>query len=295
MIASCPRPTAAVLVGCLALASPVARGQSDRAEPPRGLVAEARRQIAEGRRLYAELDFAAAVDALRRALSVPGLAEAERLEAYELLGSAYVALDQEAQAREAFLAMLAIDPYHVVREPSGSPKITRLVEQLRRQVAPDAALDPDVVLRPRLPRRAREGHDVLVRFEVVGPRRPASVRLWLRGVEEMHYARIDAEPDETGAFVARIPSRRAPDELELYAEARDEAGRLLTRAGEPYAPLSLRIVPSTRDEPATPFQRWWFWAAIAGVLGAGAAAVVLASPRERAAAGDLPPGRVQLP
>ena len=100
------------------------------------------RHLEEGRRLYRDLDFTGCVSAMNEALAVPGAHPAQRLEAYEILGAAYVVLDRPQNAEQAFREMFRLDPYHVVREPSGSPKIEQFVEELRARLVPDAALDP---------------------------------------------------------------------------------------------------------------------------------------------------------
>jgi len=257
---------------------------------------EAARLVDDARRQYQELDFTGAVETLHRALAVPGAADAVRLEAYEYLGSSYVVLERETEARQAFEQMLRLDPYHVLREPTGSPKIRQFAENIRRQVAPDAALDPDTQLRAQLPRAGRVGRPTRVRFDVEGPGAVVAVTVYVRSAEDEHWTRLRAAPDDN-AFAVEIPARTQADELEIYAEGRDERGRVVTRSGEPLAPLSvpIRIERGGGDEPAL-ITRWWFWTAVA----AAAAAIVVVgivaiSQGQSAPTGTLPPGRVELP
>jgi len=257
---------------------------------------EASDQLSEGRRRYGDLDFAGAVEALRRALAVSGTSEALRLEAYEYLGASYLVLEQRSDARAAFLEMLAIDPYHALREPTGSPKIATFVARLRAEVAPDAALDPDVRIACELPRAGRVGSALRVIVRTAGGAAVASVRVRVRGQTDETWETIEAEPD--GArFVATIPARAASDLLELYAEARDERGRLLARAGAPSAPLSIEIRATVGAPRATAlYERWWFWTAVGVVVvGASIGVGLAATSGERAPPGTLAPGRVELP
>ena len=245
--------------------------------------------------MYTELDVAGSIEAMRRALAVPGIPDALRLEALEYIGSSYVVIERPEEARAAFLEMLELDPYHVVREPSGSPKIASFVAEVRATVVDDAALDPNVRLRPQLPRAGRVGRETPVRFDVEGPASVEQVTVYVRGVGEPGFQPVEAQRED-GGFVARIPERDAPDELELYAQGRDAQGRVVTRAGEPLAPLSLSIHPS--GEPvgsASVLEQWWFWTAVGAVLVGGTIAAIALGGGEEAPAGTLPPGRVQLP
>jgi hypothetical protein len=210
-----------------------------------------------------------------------------------------VVLEQEDQAREAFLEMFAIDPYHVVREPSGSPKIARFVARIRSEAVPDAALDARVQLRAQLPRGGRVGRATRVRFRVTGPPRVARVQVFVRGVGDEDWETVEAERSE-GGFVAELPARSAPDELALYAEGRDTRDRVISRAGEPFAPLGLEIIPGS-DGPTTGgtggsiLGEWWFWTGI-GVVVVGAVIIgIAATPAANAPEGSLPPGRIELP
>ena len=278
---------------CLALALTPAIARAQEESETASAEAEGARHVADGRRLYAELDFPGSVDAMRRALAVPGLPDALRLEAFEYLGSAYVVLEQTEQARRAFLSMLELDPYHTVREPSGSPKIARFVEELRATVVEDAALDREARLRPVLPAAGRAGSPTPVQFEAeVGD--IASVSVFVRGTGDHAYERLETERDGR-VYGTEIPARSDPDELELYAEARDPQRRVVTRAGEPLAPLLLPIRPAGRDSGGDFFTQWWFWVGIGVLVAASVAIGLAASAGDNAPSGTLAPGRVELP
>lgn len=280
-----------------ALAASIVAAAPRAAHAQGGAAAEAERYLDEGRRLYRELDFSGAVEALRRALAVPGAPASVRIQAFEYLGSSYVVLENESEAREAFREMMEIDPYHVVREPSGSPKIARFVAAVRREMAPDAALDPDNELEADLPRAGRVGRATRVRFRVRGPAGVTRIEVHYRGVGEREWSSIESDDPSDGEFELEIPERSSADELELYADARDERNRLVARAGEPLFPLNLPIRASgaTNGGGTNVLEQWWFWATVAGIAaGAFAVGLILASP-EQAPAGTLPPGRVELP
>jgi hypothetical protein len=280
--------TRTLLVALLVL-SIAAHASAQVSQPARS---EAERLVDDARRLYTELEFVGAVDAAQRALAAPDAREIDRAAALETLGSALIVLDREARAREAFEALFRIDPYWVVTEPSGSPRIRRFVESVRGRVVPDAALDPDVSLRLDLPRAAHSGRSTRVRIELAGrSAEGARVRVIARGDGELEWQTIDASRDGDARFAADLPAHGAAEEIELYAELRDAEGRVVARAGGPLAPYRLPV--RAGEGSGSLLDEWWLWAAIGGavvVIGAGIAIGVAASGNERAPEGTLPPG-----
>lgn len=254
---------------------------------------EASRLVDEARRLYAELDFAGAIEAAQRALETPGLTDAVRASALETLASALVVLDRGAAAQEAFSALFRLDPYWAVRERS--PRVQRFAESVRSSIVHDAALDPDVVLRLDVPRTARTGRAIAVRVAVDGGD-AARVRLHVRDEGEIAWTQVEARRQSATEFAVEIPARNQPEEIELYAEARDAQDRVIARSGGPLVPRRLAVRASGEERSAA--EDPWLWVAI----GAGAVAIGIAvaigvavSGPERAPAGTLPPGRVELP
>lgn len=256
--------------------------------------AEVAHLVEEGRAHYRELEYLDAIDVLRRALASETATDAQRAEALEVLGATYVILDRDREARETFEELFAIDPYHPVREPTGSPKIARFVARVRAELVPDAALDPEVTLRAELPRAGRVGEDLRVRLRVSSPGAIARVRLFVRGADAPAFVGLDAAPEGDALFLAVIPARPRSDELELYAMGRDDAERVVARAGSPLSPL---VLPVSLPEDAPLVEQWWLWTAVGGGI---ALAVVLGvalgvSSGQAAPSGTLPPGRVELP
>ena len=280
--------TRAVALVSLLLVASVARAQD------RSLELDARALLDEARRQYAELDFVACVETLNRALATPGLPDGFRAEALETLGAAYVVLDRQAPAREAFESLFRIDPYYTVREPSGSPRIARFVETVRARVVPDAALDPDTSVSLDLPRSARVGRPVHASVRTSGPIEVTRVTVLVRGEEEVEWTELEAAR-AAGVFTVEIPARTSTEELTLYAIARDAEGRVIARAAGPLTPLTLPV--RERDEGGgSILEEWWLWALVgAAVVGAGVSIGVAASGPGQAPPGTLPPGRVELP
>ena len=274
-----------------------ARGDAepDSAESPgptRSAPEEAERHLGEGRALYLQLDFPAAIESMSRVLALSGATEAQRLEAYEYLGASYLVMGREAPAREAFEQMLRIDPYHALREPSGSPKIRAFVEELRAERVPDAALDPELELVVGVPEAARAGDTVSVEVRARGAE-VASVRVRHRSDEEREWSATELAPRGEGRFEGAVPTPTTTGRMLLFAEARDGDRRVVGRAGEPHWPLEVDV----RDELPKPLVRqWWLWTVVGvAVVGLGVGLGVGLSRPEQAPSGTLPPGRVELP
>ena len=265
------------------------------ATSPSSVTSLAERHLEAARRLYRELDFSAAVSAADEALAVPGVSASQRLEAHELRGAALVVLERDAEATAAFEAMLRLDPYHRVREPSGSPKIARFVEALRRRVVPDARLGEGTRIYAELPEEVRRDGSAPVRVDVECEHdpcpRPSQVQIFARSTESTRYEAHALDGDGT-RFDGEVPVPSELGRLALYAEARDAQGHVLARAGEPLAPLFVEV--SERGSRRT-LRRWAITVSALVVVAAGAVALSVALGQERSAPGTLDPGRVELP
>ncbi len=270
------------------------------AAPALAQTEDAQALLERGRRLYADLEYQEAESVLTRALATPGLPDAFRVQVLETLGFVQVVEDQEPAARSSFERLFAIDPYYVVREPSGSPRVTEIVEAVRSRVVPDAAIDPDAEIRVDLPQAARASAATEVRLAVSSP---AIVRLVIevRGDHDVAYRAQDVAV-AGGSVVASIDPVADATELEIYVEGRDARGRLVTRRGSPLLPLRLPVRGETSSGGGggggSVFEEWWFWTIVGAVVVGTAVGVgvgVGTSGTTQAPTGTLPPGRVVLP
>lgn len=259
---------------------------------------DAQTLLEQGRRLYADLEYQEAESALTRALATPGLPDAFRVQVLETLGFVQVVEDQEPAARNSFERLFEIDPYYVVREPSGSPRVTEIVESVRARVVPDAAIDPDARIRVELPSAARASAPTEVHLAVSSPTIVLLV-IRMRGDHEVAWHAQEVAV-AGGSVIASLAPIADATELEIYVEGRDARGHLVTREASALLPLHLPV----RGEPAggggggSIFEEWWFWT-IVGVVVVGTAVGVGVgvgtSGTTQAPMGTLPPGRVLLP
>lgn len=284
------------IVACIAAAGLVAPAgaRAQRAS------SEARALLDVGRTHYADLDYAEAVEALTQALRMGERDEAFRAEVLETLAFTYLVLERDEAARDALRQLFALDPYYVVREPSGSPRVARFVESVRGTLVADAAIDPELSLRVELPRSARA--DRSVEIAITGPAPISRLAVVYRSDTSASWERVEAAPTaERARFLATLPALGDATEVSLYVEARDARGRLVARDAGPLAPRTLEVLSPERprggegggDLASEP----WLWIVIgAVVVGAGVGiGLGVGLSDQGIPTGTLPPGTIQLP
>ncbi len=267
--------------------------------------AQARALLDAGRTQYAELEYGEAVESLTSALRLVDRGggsrdEGFRAEVLETLAFTYFVMEREEAARETLGQLFQLDPYYVVREPSGSPRVSRFVESVRNGTVRDAAIDPEIAVRTELPRAARADVSVEVAITVASP--VTRVALLYRTDTSASWQRVEAAPTaERARYVAVLPALGEASEVDLYVEGRDARGRVVARDAGPLAPRRLEVTAPDRrgrdrgggDVTSEP----WFWIVIgAVVIGAGVGiGVGVAVSDPGIPTGTLTPGVVQLP
>ncbi len=266
---------AAALVALL-----LASGASGRAGAADDRVEQADRLITE------ELRYKSGITLLERTLRDPDLTDADRIEAYRLLGVAYIARDKPQSAEAAFEALLALDPSYDL-DPRLSPKIREVFERARSSVAPRIR---DVTALP-------EGRRVVVSARVEDPRGAlVGVDLYARSGDAFERHLMTRTEDRVEAVVEVPDLTRL--RLDYYLVGRGEDADLATVA-DATSPLSVIVTrpappltaPPPTAEPKPIYATWWFWTA-AGVVVVGAViggVVIASSGGERELPGTLPP------
>ena len=132
--------------------------------------------------------FDEAIGVLNPCLQQDRFDEAEREQAYLLLGRAYFAKDLEEQAREVIAELLRLVPDYEPDPVQDAPPFRRLVERVKREMDEGAAGQPEesLVVRRDEPEEERE------QVPVVSP--PEKENRWLR------YALIGGGVVATGAL-----------------------------------------------------------------------------------------------
>jgi hypothetical protein len=284
----------------VAAAPPAARAQSAHIE----------QELAEGLRLYQDLEYRGAIRALRSVRVDPDATRGQKLRALELIGISYLILGEKAEAEEAFQDLLTIDSGYALQHDEDSPKIREFYDRVK----PGFAAGMEARLEHSAPRGAVAGRAVEIEAVVlVGMERVKEMVLRWRRRGVLDYASVPMtrrpraeRPTWRGRFVP--PASRTGYDVDYYLEARSGAGGAIGRVGGPETPLSLPIGPGEGEvvvvapPPLPPpsrspwYARWYVVAGGAAVVGVAAAALVLS---QRGGPGDvadgtLDPGRITL-
>lgn len=98
--------------------------------------------LADGWRRYSEeLDFEGAVTAYQTVVDHPESSNDQKLEAYEYLAACRFALGDTEGARQALTELLGINPDQQLNDPSHSPDLLQLLEDIRTDMPEDSVED----------------------------------------------------------------------------------------------------------------------------------------------------------
>jgi tetratricopeptide (TPR) repeat protein len=223
--------------------------------------------IDKGIALYDDLEFEAAIDALNAAVKQKNLTRAELVEGYKYLALAHVALNHDAEAKDAFRKLLEASPsYNLPR--TESPRALDLFDDVKSVVAPR-----DVVrlTQTASPARPRSGQPITVSVAVVDEMNNHDhVTVYHRVRGQKTFSSVIALPIGNGRYNATISgSLVSGAAIEYYVAAESSDNRALTTEGSESEPMVLLIDKGSDSTPV--YGRWWFWAGLGTVLLAGAA------------------------
>ena len=106
--------------------------------------ARARKLLAAGEALFAELEYQQAIKVLVPVTRDPAASRAQRVRAWELIALSRFILGDRGGARTAFERVLDIDPGFQLRDTSGSPRIREFFDEVRADVLGGTAADVDL-------------------------------------------------------------------------------------------------------------------------------------------------------
>jgi tetratricopeptide (TPR) repeat protein len=282
----------------LALLVACAAGRAEAAGP------RAKAAIEEARTLInVELKFKEAIELLERSLSEADVTPEDRIEAYRLLGIAYVARGTTDAAEAAFAALLELDPTFEL-DPLLSPKIHRVFDRVKSKAARIPRI-LDVRAVPEQDRVVFTGHladpdELLV-----------SVELYARTGGDAYERIVMTKSGEN--VEASVPAKKSDGprlRVEYYVLGKNQKGSPIVRIADPTNPSSIVVdrplgpapdplVPPENPgvranvEPTSIYAEWWFWAIAIGVIGAGVGtAVILGSRHASPSNGTLDPIRL---
>jgi hypothetical protein len=263
--------------------------------PARADAPKVTKALAAAEQLFEEQEYARVVKTLRPVLSDAAATRAQRLRALELTALSQLILEDEAAARATFERLLDIDPGYQLTDQSGSPRISRFFDEVKKDVVPGFDADLVAVLDHAAPPEATAGRRLEIDVHATSGADNVKevVFLWRRRGEQ-DYRALDAAFRGDARWRVRLtPDASAEDyAIEYYLEGRGLTGQTVARVASPEAPLALAIAAGTGTARRPLYRRWYFWAGVGGVAALATGAVILATsgPDD----GTLPPGRVTV-
>lgn len=250
------------------------------------------RRLTKAKKLYIEQEYEKVIHSLTPVVQSPMATITHKVEAYELLGLSYLILGDTQRARHMFENLLGLDPGHLLRDPSGSPKLRRFYEEVKAALVPGYDGPARVTLEHAAPPRAVAGRRVEFAARIVhGGESIQSVILRWRRSGLLTY-RTAAMRGHGSRLRARfiLPGDHRSYTLEYYLEVRDSSGHTLARIGAPDQPLSVYVTgASSGDRDGPIYKRWWFWATVGALVAGGVTAGAIAVSAESAPKGNLEP------
>jgi hypothetical protein len=250
--------------------------------------------LAKGQSLFADQEYAAAIQALSPVTRDARATRAQRLRALEIVALAHFIKGDAGSARATFERILDIDPGYQLRDTSGSPKIRAFFEDLKKALIPNFDPNAGADLEHAVPTAGTAAR--LIELEVRATRggeRVFEIIVATRRRGELAYKSLGALPRGGGKWRARLtpPSSTKPYVLEYYIEARDAGGAPIARIAAPDTPLEIALAAGSGDK--RPWYGRWYVIGGAAVVAAGITGLVIVA-NQGPGPGTLPPGSVTV-
>jgi len=273
----------------------------------------ANEHLEEAQQLYKRLKYADVPARLEKALAVEGNTKEELCAIWELMGRAYVVLENEKAAKKAFKKLLSIDPDHRL-SPGTSPKILRFFSAVKKKYKPP----PRVAFSGKA--RVFTTPAKMARAEVlVDDPQGAVMRvdLWVKTRKLGRFRKRKMMHVGKNRYTSYLPIKRIDaggTRVEYYIQARGKGRKVLATLGTRERPrvITLRLPPPIVETPPPPpprqpvppeedpvrvstpwYHQWWFWTAVGVVaIGAGVGIGIAAGGREEIPIGSL--GKLEL-
>jgi hypothetical protein len=251
--------------------------------------------LTKGAALFADQEYAAAIQALSPVTRDARATRAQRLRALEIVALSHFIKGDEGSARATFERILDIDPGYQLRDTSGSPKIPAFFDDLKKQLIPNYDPNAGADLEHAAPTAGQAAR--LIELEVRatrGSERVFEIVVATRRRGELAYHAIGALPRGGGKWRARLtpPASSKPYVLEYYVEARDAGGAPIARIAAPDTPLEIALTAGG-GESKRPWYGRWYVIGGAAVVAAGITGLVIVS-SQGPGPGSLPPGTVTV-
>ncbi len=266
----------------------------------------------EAKVLYQRLKYADVPQTLEKALAHPDNTREQLIEIYELMGMAYVVLEDEKAARQAFQKLLSIAPEHRL-SPGISPKILRFFSSVKKKFKPPPRVTfrgkPKIYTTPakvaRVEIKVDDPHNAVMRVELL-------VRL-KKGAGFIKRKMMQLGRNRYGGYLPVKKIEAGGTRVEYFILARGRGRKVLAAIGSREQPraVTLRLPPPVVETPPPPpglppgqveepagvsipwYHRWWFWTAVGVVaVGVGVSIGIAAGGEETIPIGTL--GKLEL-
>ena len=251
--------------------------------------------LAKGAALFADQEYAAAIQALSPVTRDARATRAQRLRALEIVALANFIKGDEGSARATFERILDIDPGYQLRDTSGSPKIRAFFDELKKQLIPNYDPNAGADLEHAAPTAGTAARVIELEVRATrGSERVFEIVVATRRRGELAYQTAGALPRGNGKWRARFtpPSSSKPYVLEYFVEARDAGGAAIARIAAPDTPLEIALAAGGGDSKRPWYGRWYVIGG-AAVVAAGLTTLVIAA-NSGPGPGTLPPGTVTV-
>jgi tetratricopeptide (TPR) repeat protein len=244
--------------------------------------------LTKGQQQVEEGDFEDAVKTLEAGIDAPDLTDDQLVELYRLLGLSHLYLGNEDKARGAFEKLLQARPDYELPKAT-PPKIRTLYARIKDDIR-KRRVRPVTLQVAGVPEQ-KPAQAVTVEARIDDMALGAKAKLFYRRSGAQNYSSIDFLRDraDRSMYRATIPAFEVPEEpaaydLEYYVEVADAAQRRLAGRGDPFSPLTFRVlakvVVEDAEKPKAWYQNPWVWVGIgAGAAAVTTGAVVLATQR----------------
>lgn len=231
--------------------------------------------LQRGRELLGRFELEAALTALEEAALEPGYSYEDNVALWEALGIARAYAERRQAAEEAFVHLLAIAPNHVLSYTL-SPKATFPYEAARRRLEREPVAAIDYVW----PRDQLAGDPLPVTVDVLQDRLGLMRKVSIcagRGGTAMTCApplAVAVGQPAVSTISAPADTPTSTETVNAYVLLYDDRGNVVQRSSDPKTPRALQLPP--RESRAW-YQRWYTWAAAAGVLAVATGIIVHAT------------------
>jgi hypothetical protein len=234
--------------------------------------------VSQARALYDALEYDKVAPLAVQALASPDITLDEKLEAYQLQGSALAIVGDPVDAERPFLLLLTVRPDFVVPADT-PPKIKSVFAKVKGEFdavreAQEARfrkeLASTIEIEGALPSTARGGYPVRFDFSVADPRGVIkSVRVHYRRQGDPEFLELPLQRAASGRFVGGVPGEWTASPtgftMEAFVDASDQKGPL-QRLGSPFVSIPVGAGALARRQPVPV----WAFATSAGLTGAAA-------------------------